>query len=425
MKYEDGTGGCDGCLYWENMDFALSNLARGDSNLRKNKPNWVNGNRGLQGIVEYLETVYTTRLRATGRSLKDTGKSRADLWAFAGIVAIDFTIQVNNDACKGRNNPMGRTASVCLQDADPMGCEVSLPRPIAFKTGRRDCDASYKATKPENVPSGDLSGPGLTKYYKDDFGFNGRESVAIMGAHTLGSFQTPNTGYWYTFTTQQEDAFNNQYYRNIALKDDWFYEDTQCVKQGTANGTRGKAMWRLKAQGAWKNNAPVQWIQHKFICPNCEWVRTGQFPPGYIQQKQDIDGCKNNVPRGMACRPDSERWRFVWGRDETGSNADMGLYYDFKVDEDGFPYGCDDLDKAPWRYRGKRGIGNNGYLKARTNLNVDHGCELQKHAEPAGSTPLHKIVEEFADDKVSWLKEFVPTFEKMISNGYSDLVPSL
>jgi len=127
----------------------------------------------------------------------------------------------------------------------------------------------------------------------------------------------------------------------------------------------------------------------------------------------------------MACRPDSERWRFVWGRDETGSNADMGLYYDFKVDEDGFPYGCDDLDKAPWRYRGKRGIGNNGYLKARTNLNVDHGCELQKHAEPASSTPLHKIVEEFADDKVAWLKEFVPTFEKMISNGYSDLVPSL
>merc|ERR1711866_21471 len=129
MKYEDGTGGCDGCLNWESMDFTLSNQARANGNLRKNKPNWVNGNRGLQGIVEYLETVYTTKLRATGRSLKETDKSRADLWAFATIAAIDFTINVNNDACKGRNNRLGVLKTTCLQDADPLGCEVSLPRP--------------------------------------------------------------------------------------------------------------------------------------------------------------------------------------------------------------------------------------------------------------------------------------------------------
>jgi len=416
MKYEDGTGGCDGCLNWEAMSFRASLDARKMPNARTAKPKWVNGNRGLEASVEYLETVYTTRLKATGRSLKETGKSRADLWAFATIAAIDFTINVNNDACKGRNNRLGVLKTTCLQDSDPLGCEVSLPRPIVFKTGRRDCAASYKASKRENVPSGDLPGPELTKYFKGDFGFNGRESVAIMGAHTLGNFQIPLNGYFYTFTSQQEDAFNNQYFRNIANKDEWFMEpDRKCTKTGTSNYTRGHAKWMMKAQSAWTNKAPVQWIQHKFVCPNCEWVRTNKFPAGYpeFEKRRDRAGC-SNVPRGKACKPGAEFWRFIYARDEAGTHADMGMYYDFKVDQDGFPYGCKDLDN-----------GGTAYLKRVTNQNTDHGCGFQRHAEPAGSTPLYKIVEEFADDKDAWLKVFVPTLEKMLSNGYSDLVPSL
>jgi len=311
---------------------------------------------------------------------------------------------------------LGVLKTTCLQDSDPLGCEVSLPRPIVFKTGRRDCAASYKASKRENVPSGDLPGPELTKYFKGDFGFNGRESVAIMGAHTLGNFQIPLNGYFYTFTSQQEDAFNNQYFRNMANKDEWFMEpDRKCTKTGTSNYTRGHAKWMMKAQSAWTNKAPVQWIQHKFVCPNCEWVRTNKFPAGYpeFEKRRDRAGC-TNVPRGKACKPGAEFWRFIYGRDEAGTHADMGMYYDFKVDQDGFPYGCKDLDN-----------GGTAYLKRVTNQNTDHGCGFQRHAEPAGSTPLYKIVEEFADDKDAWLKVFVPTLEKMLSNGYSDLVPSL
>merc|ERR1711918_307571 len=83
--------------------------------------------------------------------------------------------------------------------------------------------------------------------------------------------------------------------------------------------------------------------------------------------------------------------------DEAGTHADMGMYYDFKVDQDGFPYGCKDLDN-----------GGTAYLKRVTNQNTDHGCGFQRHAEPAGSTPLYKIVEEFADNKNAWLKVSQP-----------------
>ena len=47
-------------------------------------------------------------------------------------------------------------------------------------------------------------------------------------------------------------------------------------------------------------------------------------------------------------------------------------------------------------------------------------CPFQKLAEPTGSTPLHQIVEEFADNATIWLESFIPTFEKMLANGYSE-----
>jgi len=90
---------------------------------------------------------------------------------------------------------------------------------------------------------------------------------------------------------------------------------------------------------------------------------------------------------------------------------------------DGFPYNCPLLDKEtgePFAYDGIRGKGNWDYLHKRSNDNCDHGCGLQQHAEPCGSTPLYQLVEKFAEDKNEWLKVFVPTLEKMLRNGYGE-----
>ena len=55
-------------------------------------------------------------------SLEDSGKSRADLLAFAAIVAVEFAIETNNMVCDGTfdNNPMVQ----CHQEQGKPNCMV-------------------------------------------------------------------------------------------------------------------------------------------------------------------------------------------------------------------------------------------------------------------------------------------------------------
>ena len=84
--------------------------------------------------------------------------------------------------------------------------------------------------------------------------------------------------------------------------------------------------------------------------------------------------------------------------------TDVGLYLDFNVTEDGTPFGCPG--------------GINKFKDAKCNVNT-----LE---EPLGAKPLHQIVEEYAKDQDGWMADFVPTMEKMMSNGYdkSELIDS-
>ena len=52
-------------------------------------------------------------------------------------------------------------------------------------------------------------------------------------------------------------------------------------------------------------------------------------------------------------------------------------------------------------------------------MKADPQCGFNKIEEPAGSTPLHQVFEEYAKDQDAWIGEFVPTLEKMLSNGYN------
>ena len=56
IKYQDGTGGCDGCLNWEGVGFRYDNLGSGHWR-------WPNvgetNNNGLSWTVEILEGIYT------------------------------------------------------------------------------------------------------------------------------------------------------------------------------------------------------------------------------------------------------------------------------------------------------------------------------------------------------------------------------
>ena len=61
-------------------------------------------NNNLDAIAEVLEKIYTTvdwplRQASLTASLHQQGKSRADLWQLAGLVALELAIERANVAC--------------------------------------------------------------------------------------------------------------------------------------------------------------------------------------------------------------------------------------------------------------------------------------------------------------------------------------
>ena len=218
LKYKDGTGGCDGCLNWEGMV---------DMNFDKSKPYGnptalETNNNGLGHTAVVLERIYTDPgypnppfAPTLNVSLKASGKSRADLWAFAAIAAVEYTIETNNMVCDGtyQDNPQKQ----CNYMAGKPGCRVELPRGIKFQTGRKDCtefgEKGYIATKAESHPNMHGSGKMTVDFFAKDFGFNGRETVAIMGSHTVGRLHTIFSLLPYVWTTRGTISFNNHYYK--------------------------------------------------------------------------------------------------------------------------------------------------------------------------------------------------------------------
>ena len=102
-------------------------------------------NNGLRATVELLEEIYTDpdfpqdRAPYLEVSLKDSGKSRADLWAFAALVAIEYAMETNNMVCDGsymeHTNP---ERYQCHHGIGTPECLVEMKK-LTFKTGRRDC----------------------------------------------------------------------------------------------------------------------------------------------------------------------------------------------------------------------------------------------------------------------------------------------
>ena len=99
----DGTGGCDGCLNWDGMDRGGVNVFERGRYYTYPTINKTDNN-GLFGPVNALEWIYTTtdwpfKEVSMGASLQQLGKSRADLWQFAGLIALERALERANRAC--------------------------------------------------------------------------------------------------------------------------------------------------------------------------------------------------------------------------------------------------------------------------------------------------------------------------------------
>ena len=80
--------------------------------------------------------------------------------------------------------------------------------------GRKDCvtenEVPYKADKKEVQPNPNSDGVATQDFFKKHFNFSPRETVAIMGAHTLGRFYYRHSAFKYTWTSREGDLFNNR-----------------------------------------------------------------------------------------------------------------------------------------------------------------------------------------------------------------------
>ena len=127
-------------------------------------------NGGISEILAGVEDVFS---RWSDRI------SRADFWALA--------------------------ANAALIDATPNGAITDIP----FRWGRKD--ASVCDYDEGRLPDSEQGYNHVMSWAVDQLGFTTRETVALMGAHTLGRAQPANSGYdgaW----VPGDAAFDNQYY---------------------------------------------------------------------------------------------------------------------------------------------------------------------------------------------------------------------
>ena len=142
-------GGCDGCL----------NLATHDAS------------KGLLVAVQALAPIVAEF------ESKALGVSRADTWAYATLVGAEVSqkeILFTDSFVVGRKNC--ETVGTC-SSTDPYVCATNGPD---VKT---------------DFPDSDLTTHQLVSFMTDHFGFTADETVAIMGAHSIGRALPENSGY--------------------------------------------------------------------------------------------------------------------------------------------------------------------------------------------------------------------------------------
>ena len=147
------------------------------------------------------------------KSPRDLGISRADLWAFSGLVALDRVQTTSRDLCANylHNLTCGDWTTSCWAPF-PRGWTKKL-----FKTGRTDCEAhpsasqfqGYLASKKEAMPNANGNGVETAQYFKDKFNLDAREALALMGAHTIGQYSTFQTHLDYAWV-REKDSQRNQ-----------------------------------------------------------------------------------------------------------------------------------------------------------------------------------------------------------------------
>ena len=178
LAWTDCIGGCDGCVDLQNP------------------ANW-----GLDSPVYAIEQSILKKYTSDERP----GISRADIWALAGLTGAEMASNNNNNKQAFPMDWFGRVDCEDLHSSckDQHGNEV-------------ECSATRGPHR--DIPSSNLDNHGLLQWFRGEFGFSPQETVAIMGAHTLGSASAFNSGFHGSWTANPYEL-DNSYYRNLVVGD--------------------------------------------------------------------------------------------------------------------------------------------------------------------------------------------------------------
>jgi len=171
LIFHDCVGGCDGCVDLTDPD-----------------------NFGLLVPIQALRPVVSRHAKA--------GFTRADVWALAAVVGVDVM------------QPSNRRINFNLDSVGRVNCEVA-------NTVCRNAAGTQQACSDIRGPARFIPGMNtpsrtLFSFFSNEFGFSIKETVAIMGAHTIGSLRKENSGVdgpngWLLANT----VFDNGYYHEL------------------------------------------------------------------------------------------------------------------------------------------------------------------------------------------------------------------
>jgi len=461
MRYTDGSGGCDGCLNWHGVGNQMPNPNDGDD-MYNFEPFDETDNNGLDQIAEKLELIYTTidwpfQTPSLEVSLRQSGKSRADLWELAANVALERTLERANRACDLDFHARQQVTLLESRDA----CEIKLTKPLKFQTGRKDCVSDdpegrgYVTTQPEVQPSMFGDADHVVDYGKEQFGIDALHWTALQGIHAV--VHRANVGTKYTWFGP--GYLSNMFFKMLANKPTYRFENGGDLSFGkgmnlwhTAVGDEdgnpvAQTGWRASCMYAWNTTEggpcfmrptpataadapnPDKMASNKCVtkvengkcvmntkerlCKNayCDenLVVHGALPEG---ASRAVSGpwVDNQSPFDIATRHNqgwSNQFAFPW---------EIGMYYSFQVGGvSKRAIGCPGLDEPMgtvdeplWPFRTK-------CCPIVASPAMD--CDVNTYA-PEGQ-PMYSIVDELAADNEFFAATFLDGWQQMTSNGYT------
>lgn len=157
--------------------------------------------------------------------------------------AVGFPMRRLQDACPGlsRADCWALAAVTTAQELNGAGVQFDLEH-----VGRRDCpngDAMGNARDSVDQPSAMLATGDLLDFFDAEFGFDAKETVALMGAHTLGSLANGRSGFNGQWVTRVR-TLDNQFYRFLTDGNGGSTTEYDHTNEGNTNGL---FLWKRRA----------------------------------------------------------------------------------------------------------------------------------------------------------------------------------